>query len=103
MQRLREWTIRVWNTVRPHRSDDDLEQELRAHLDLAAADGRVERGIASSMDALHDQRGLRWLDDVIRDVRFGLRMLWRDRTVSLVVILVLALGIGASTAIYSLV
>jgi putative ABC transport system permease protein len=100
---LREWAIRLWNTLRPQRADSDLEQELRTHLELGAADGRIERGVASSMDALRDQRGLRWLDDLIRDVRFGLRMLWRDRTVSLVVVLVLAVGIGASTAIYSLV
>ena len=103
MQRLREWTIRLRNMRRPQRSDGDLEQELRAHLELAAAEGRVERGVAASMDALRDQRGVRWLDDLIRDVRFGLRMLWRDRAVSLVVIVVLAVGICASTAIYSLV
>ena len=103
MQRLREWAIRLRNMRRPQRSDSDLEQELRAHLELAAAEGRVERGVAASMDALRDQRGVRWLDDLVRDVRFGLRMLWRDRAVSLVVVVVLAVGICASTAIYSLV
>jgi len=102
MRRLREWWIRASNLLRPRRPDSDLEQELRAHIELAAADGRVERGVASSMDALREQRGLPWIDDFVRDVRFGCRMLWRDRVVSVVVIVVLAVGIGASTAIYSL-
>src|SRR5204863_7005146 len=52
---------------------------------------------------VRDQRGLPWLADLRRDTRFGLRMLWRDRAVSIVVVVILAVGIGASTAIYSLV
>src|SRR5438128_940607 len=104
MGRLREWTRRALSVAaRPDRSDADLEAELRTHVELAAADGRVERGVASSMDSLRDQRGLPWLADLGRDTRFGLRLLWRDRAVSTVVVVILAVGIGASTAIYSLV
>ena len=36
MRTLREWLIRLWGTLRPRRTDADLEQELRAHLELAA-------------------------------------------------------------------
>jgi len=35
MPTLREWLIRLWETVRPGRTEQDLEEELRAHLDAA--------------------------------------------------------------------
>ena len=36
MESLREWIVRLWGTLRPGRRDADLEEELRAHLELAA-------------------------------------------------------------------
>ena len=40
MPKLREWLIRLWQTLYPRRDDRDLEQELRTHLELAADDAR---------------------------------------------------------------
>src|SRR5216684_841305 len=112
---LREWSQRLRGALHFGRRDRDLEEELRLHVELAAEEAR-RRGIeddstgllrvktggqAQAMDLLRDQRGLPWLDDFVRDVRHGLRALRRAPGFAAVVMLTLALGIGANTAIFS--
>ena len=115
---LREWMHRAWGTLLRRRGDEELEQELRTHLELAAEEaqrrGESQRdaaraagiragGVSQTMDKLRDQRGLPWLDDVTRDVRHGLRMLRRSPGFAAIAVFSLALGIGANTAIFSLI
>ncbi len=117
MHLLREWLHRLWATFRPARRDDDLEEELRLHLELVAEEARRRGhdpreavriaqletgGRAQTMEALRDQRGLRWLDDVARDVSCGLRTLKRRPGLTAAAVVSLALGIGANTGIFSL-
>jgi predicted permease len=116
MGALREWVSRLGGTLRPGRSDSDLEQELRVHLEMAAektdapisrkSDLRAARirtgGIAHAMETLRDQRGLPWLEGLVHDARHGFRLLRRNPAFAAVAILSLALGIGANSAVFSI-
>ena len=108
IQRVSESLHRLWGTVTRRRTDDDLQAELQAHLDLAAtADGRDGRvragGVTPAMDGLRDQRGLPSLDSLLADVTFGWRRLRRTPRASLTAILSLALAIGATTGAFRLI
>ena len=100
------------------RLDHELDAELRDHLERQVADYRREGlseaearrkaaaqfgGLDQTKEYCRDQRGTRWLEDLVTDVRYGLRMLAHSRTFTAVAVLSLALGIGANTAIFTLV
>ena len=102
MRHVREWIHRLFGTVRPPRQDEDLQEELRAHVALAEDRGRRATGASQAMDALRDQRGLPWLGDLGRDAHHAARMLRRYPGFAAVVILTLAVGIGLNTAVFSL-
>ena len=114
MATLREWIRRLWGMIRRSPHDHELEEELRTHLQFAAEDlqtaapedpSRAARlrfgGVSQAMDAMRDQRGLPWLDTLARDVRYGIRSLLRTPGFALTIILTLALGTGANTAVFS--
>jgi putative ABC transport system permease protein len=118
MQTLRELIHRLIGVVARRRRDADLEEELRTHLELAAeaAQRRGERpehavraarlrlgSVSQSMESMRDRRGVPWLEDLTRDVRHGLRALRRAPIFTAVAIVTMALGIGANTAILSIV
>ena len=115
MATLREWASRLWGALFRNRTDRDLETEIRGHLELAAehaaSHGSPDRaaraarldggGIAQTMEALRDQRGLPWLEDLGRDLRYGCRMLARNPSFTVVAVVSLAIGIGANCAVFS--
>jgi predicted permease len=111
--RLLEWWRR-WRETFRRRDDSDREEELRFHLEMAELDA-VRRGqnvrearlraggVAQAAEAVRDQGTIRWLSDFLRDSRHGIRLLARTPVFTAAAIVSLALGIGANTAIFSLV
>src|SRR5438874_4539981 len=102
----------------PGMGDDDLDRELRVHLDIEAEEQR-ERGLSEQEARYAAQRAFgnqarvkedireqsRWaiLDSIGRDFQYGVRMLRKHPTYTAVVAITLALGIGASTALFTIV
>ncbi len=107
MRAIREWMLRIVGTFRRRRSDEDLEEELRLHLDLASEAEGVSRvragGMSQALDAMRDQRGAPRLEAIAADVVFGWRQLTRHRVASLAAIVSLGVTLGAAMAAFRLV
>ena len=115
---LSDLRFRLRALLRRGAVDDELDEELRAHLeaqadkyrraglppDEAARRARLEfGGLERIRDDCREARGVTLIDTTWRDLRYAARILRKDASFTLIAVLTLTLGIGASTTVFSVV
>ncbi|HEY6387852.1 MAG TPA: ABC transporter permease [Candidatus Acidoferrum sp.] len=118
MRRIRAGFFRMAGIFRKESRDRELAAEMESHLQLhiddnlragmSAEEARRQAliklgGIEQSKEAYRERRGLPMLETFLQDLRFAARMLRKNLGVTVIVVLTLALGVGANTAIFGLV
>ena len=114
----KDYVLRLRALLFRRRMDEELQEELLFHIEMQARKNRGHEpdpseakrqarlqfgGVVRAMEECREVRGISSIEILAKDLRFAFRMLRKSSSFSLIVVLTLGLGIGANTAIFSLV
>jgi len=116
MNWLRKLQVRLRALFRKRQLDAEMDEEMRSHIEMQTQENldagmkppearyaalRQFGGVESIKETCREQRGVNWMEHLIQDLRYGLRMLRKNPGSSVLALLILALGIGGTTAVFS--
>jgi predicted permease len=112
------WIRRLWSALFKRGSEAEFDEEIRSHLEMQIEDNRrlgmgadearaaaLRRfgGVQQIRERARDRRGFPWLESIVQDARYAFRGMRRNPGFAAAATLSLSLGIGANTAIFSLI